>query len=473
VKFTTRFLLATIGCLAALGSLLRGASEATESAAQPETQGRPATESPSTLAPQPAPTPATALAAPGSINGTPGFWTQNFLTGDWDGFRDDLKKHGISFAPVLTAEVFGNPSGGARHGAITDGLVNLPLDVDLDQATGGALKDTLFHVNAFYIYGAPLSAHFVGDFSDTSNIAGYNSLRLDELWVQKALWNKQITIKVGNMAVDTEFFQSVSAALFLNGTFGAFTFIANNVPDAPIYPLASPGVRIQLLPDPRFYVMAGVYGLDNHSLPGVNNQNGTRFAFNRNSGVLVMSEAGYLLNQQPNDKGLQGSYRIGSWLDTGNATTFASQADAANGTGNLQGAGANYGIYGVVDQQIFSAGPRAISIFTRVGGAPSDTNFVDYYVDGGFNFTGFIPGRDNDIAGIGIARSHISDDYSDSQVAQGAPPSTAETVLEATYKAQLAPWWTVQPDFQYIITPSGVEGSTNAVVLGLRTNIAF
>ena len=246
-----------------------------------------------------------------------------------------------------------------------------------------------------------LSANYVGDFSNTSNIAGYNSLRLDELWVQKAFWNKKITVKIGNMAVDNEFFQSNSASLFINGTFGAFTFIANNVADAPVYPLASPGVRLQIFPDPRFYIMAGVYGLDNNSLPNTNNQNGTRFSLNGNSGMLVMSEAGFLLNQQPDDKGLQGAYRVGSFVDTGNSTTLESQGDVANGTGNLQSAGANYGVYGVVDQQIYSKGSQVVSIFTRVGGAPTNTNFVDYYVDGGFNFTGFIPGRDNDVAGIG------------------------------------------------------------------------
>jgi porin len=55
----------------------------------------------------------------------------------------------------------------------------------------------------------------------------------------------------------------------------------------------------------------------------------------------------------------------------------------------------------------------------------------------------------------------------------GGRPSTAETVIEATYKAQIAPWWTIQPDLQYIVTPSGVQGSQNAVVVGLRTNVAF
>jgi len=46
-----------------------------------------------------------------------------------------------------------------------------------------------------------------------------------------------------------------------------------------------------------------------------------------------------------------------------------------------------------MDQQIYQDGEREVSLFVRSGGAPSSTNFVDYYVDGGFNFSGFIPGR--------------------------------------------------------------------------------
>jgi porin len=126
-----------------------------------------------------------------------------------------------------------------------------------------------------------------------------------------------------------------------------------------------------------------------------------------------------------------------------------------------------------MDQQLYTHDKETITYFLRSGGAPSNTNFVDWYIDSGFNFTGFIPGRDSDVAGLAVARSHVSDQFSASQVAQGNPLSTAETVIEATYRFQLAPWWQLQPDFQYIITPSGVEGSHNATVLGLRTVVNF
>jgi porin len=412
---------------------------------------------PSVVSPQQELTPA-GLQAPSSS-----ILKQDTLTGDWGGLRRTLGDDGVKFSPTLTAEVFGNPSGGARQGVITDGLVNLPLDLDLDKMSDGAVSDFTLHANAEYIYGPGLSQHFVGDFSNTSNIAGYNTLRLQELWAQKWFWERRLSIKVGNMAVDTEFFQSSSASLFINGTFGAFTLIANDVPNAPVYPVASPGVRIQFLPTSKFYVMAGVYGQDVNSDPATNNQNGTRFALTSSSGMLIMSEAGYLLNQSPNDRGLQGTYRLGSFVHTDDSPRFE---DGSNG-------GTSYGVYGVMDQQIYSQADRTISFFVRSGGAPTNTNFVDYYVDSGLNFAGFIPGRGNDVGGIAVARSHVSSDYSDAQVASGGLPLTAETVVEATYKAQLAPWWTIQPDVQYIISPSGVQGSPDAVVVGLRTSVAF
>jgi len=401
------------------------------------------------------------------------FWTQNYLTGNWDGFRDELKNHGVSFTPVYTGEIFGNPSGGARQGLISDGQFNLPLDLDMEPLTNGAIKDMTFHANAFYIYGPSLTDQYIGGISETSNIAAYNTLRLQELWLQQLFWDKKLSLKVGNIAVDNEFFQCNSGCLFISGTFGAFPFITSNMANAPVYPLAAPGVRLQFLSTAQTYVMAGVYGQDDNSNPAINNQNGTRFALDSGSGMLIMSEAGFLVNQGPKDKGLQGTYRIGSFVDTGNHTTFASQAQFANGTRPLQSAGTNYGVYGVLDQQIYAQDSRIISFFARGGAAPSNTSFVDYYTEGGFNFTGFIPGRDTDVGGVAVGRSHVSDDYSNSQVLQGNPPSSAETVIEATYKAQLAPWWSVQPDVQYIVTPGGVQGSRNATVLGVRTTVAF
>ncbi len=53
--------------------------------------------------------------------------------------------------------------------------------------------------------------------------------------------------------------------------------------------------------------------------------------------------------------------------------------------------------------------------------------------------------------------------------------------MEVTYQYQVAPWWQIQPDLQYVFTPGGGIANPNApiqrvgneLVLGLRTNILF
>jgi len=54
-------------------------------------------------------------------------------------------------------------------------------------------------------------------------------------------------------------------------------------------------------------------------------------------------------------------------------------------------------------------------------------------------------------------------------------------VFEATYAAQIAPWWIVQPDVQYIVHPGGNVPDPNnpnavignAFIAGIRNTIKF
>jgi porin len=62
----------------------------------------------------------------------------------------------------------------------------------------------------------------------------------------------------------------------------------------------------------------------------------------------------------------------------------------------------------------------------------------------------------------------------------GSPYNTNETVVEATYQYQVAPWWTLQPDLQVVVNPGAGIPSTlsrkplnNAVVAGVRATITF
>jgi porin len=388
------------------------------------------------------------------------FWKRSTMFGDVWGLRNTVENYGFEFDPVYTGEVFDNASGGMKQGATYDHSLNLPLTIYLDKIADWWDGGTI-HANALWIAGRSLSADKVGDISGTSNIAGYDTLRLQEFWFQQTFWHMRASVKIGLVAADAEFFTSDTASLFINGTFGAFTLVGANLPNPPVYPMAAPAVRFLIQPIPQFYFQSGIYygntGAQNE------NRNGLDFDFNSSDGALIFSEVGWLVNQAAGDRGLVGTYKLGSFVHTAN---FANEISGA-------GAGANFGIYGVADQEIYKHGGKDVSFFTRVGGAPADVNTVDWYFDAGFNFSGFVPGRLLDTAGIAVARSNFSSDFSDAQVAGGSNPFTQETVIEATYKAQITPWWTVQPDFQYIFNPSGEKGSHDATILGLRTTIVF
>lgn len=90
---------------------------------------------------------------------------------------------------------------------------------------------------------------------------------------------------------------------------------------------------------------------------------------------------------------------------------------------------------------------------------------------------------------FGAAYSKISGDAADAdRDAQmllpdpSLPARDHELVFEVSYTAQVTPWWTLQPDFQYIVHPGGnvrdaddPAGATagNATLVGLRTSLTF
>jgi porin len=132
---------------------------------------------------------------------------------------------------------------------------------------------------------------------------------------------------------------------------------------------------------------------------------------------------------------------------------------------------------------------QGLGAFLRVAGEPSGGNQIKFYADGGVTYKGLLPGRVDDVLGIAVAYAKVSNEVrgadGDTRRFTGIerPIRDFETVLEVTYKAQLAAWWTVQPDLQFIFHPGGniarpsdptdTQAIPNAVVIGLRTAVTF
>jgi porin len=253
-------------------------------------------------------------------------------------------------------------------------------------------------------------------------------------------------------------------------------------------------------------VLAGVYDdnppggsfFDDSQVRGAS-QSGTKFS--TKTGALIFGEVQYAINSPVlgqmdlgGKQGLPGVYKLGFWYDTGKFfdqrfdDQHLSLADP-NSDGNPITRRHNYSIYGVFDQMVWRPDPdgaQSVSIFARLMGAPGDRNLANFSVNGGVVLKAPLPGRDNDSAGLGfgvakISPSAIKLDQDTNQLAGPYPIRSSETFIELTYQYQVAPWWTLQPDVQYVFTPSGgiqnplqpSQRVRNEAVFGLRTNIVF
>ena len=461
------------------------------------------------------PTPGAAGDSPGAAAspGEPGFTTQLFassrsnLLGDLWGVRPKLGSYGVSLGLQETSEVFGNVTGGIHRGADYDGLTQLSLGLDTGRAFGW--PGGTFNISAFQIHGRNLSVDDLGSLQTASGIEAQRATRVWELWYQQALLDGKLDVKLGQQSLDQEFIGSSGSGLFINTMMGWPLIPSVDLyAGGPAYPLSSLGVRLRAQPVENLTVLAGVFNdnppggsfSDDSQVRGAA-QSGT--AFNLGTGALAIAEIQYAINQpslgqidygRGGNGGLPGIYKLGAWFDSG---AFPDQRFDADGLsladpdsrGDPKLRHDDWSIYGVFDQMLWrpaADGPRAVGIFARIMGAPGDRNLANFSINSGITLKAPLPGRDGDTLGIGYGLAKVSDratalDSDQALFGNPVPVRSSESFIEVTYQAQLAPWLSLQPDFQYVFTPSGgvqdpndpARRIGNEAVFGIRTGVTF
>lgn len=416
-----------------------------------------------------------------------GLWDRDTLLGDLGGARATLEDIGIELKVQETSEVLGNITGGVHRGAIYEGATLATLSVDTEKFLG--FGGGTFNISGFQLHGKGLSASDLDNLNVVSGIEAKPSTRLFEFWYEQSIFNGGVSVRIGQQAADQEFAVSQYGGLFVNSGFGWATLTAVDLPSGgPAYPLATPGVRIKVQPTDELALLVGLYN-------GDPDDNGSGTSFRVDKGAFLIGEVQYSVNSSGTDTGLPGTYKVGAWY---NSNSFADQRFSTDGLSLANPASndvpllhrGDWGIYALVDQMIYrvpGTKDQGLGLFGRIMAAPSDRNQIGFYVNAGASYKGVIPGRPDDTAGIGVIYSRISNTArnfdADTVAASGSPRPIrdAETVLEVTYQAQVAPWWTLQPDFQYVFSPgAGIPDPSrpskpigDAAVLGLRATITF
>lgn len=405
------------------------------------------------------------------------------LTGDWGGERPKLEDRGVQLGGDEIFETLGNLDGGLRQGAVAEGRLELFANIDMAKAVG--LQGLIFHVNAYQIHGEGLTGHYLGNLITVSNIEAPPSTKLFDLWVQQSLFNDTVSLRIGQIAADDEFFVSQYAPLFISSTFGWPAIMGINLPSGgPAYPVARPGARVRVAMSPDLNLQAALFSGDREIDP-------TGFDFENNGDLFAISELAYTtkLFDLPTNLKLGGWIHTGKFADQRFDAQHVSLADPASSGIAAEHRG-DYGGYFIIDQLLWrkdGASDTGLGGFFRVGGNPSDRNLIELHMDGGLTYAGPF-GRDSDTIGIGLSYEQVSagqrDLASDFGNLNGFVPPRPdfESVLEFSYQAQVASWWIVQPDLQWVIHPGGrVLNLSNpraslgegAVVLGLRAAVSL
>jgi porin len=451
-----------------------------------------------------------ALAQPGppaEPGFTTGLWTRSTLLGDAGGLRSGLWNYGITIGIQDINEVWGNVSGGVRQGASYDGVTLMSIGLDTQRAFGW--EGGTVNVSGWNIRGRNIATDNLLNLQTPSGILAADTTRLWEVWFQQSFLDGRVDVKLGQQSIDQEFITSQSSSLFLNTMMGwPMLPSADLYAGGPAYPLSSLGVRLRAQPGHGVTALLGVFQDNPPGGPFDNDgqlRGSTRWGgnFNLRTGALVVGEVQYAFNQPGSgdmaygitETSLPGTYKLGFWYDSAPFpspqfdNTGLSLADPASSGSPLMKWN-NFSIYAVADQMIWRISensPRSLNVFARMMGAPGDRNLINFSVNGGVTLKAPFEGRSDDAFGIGfgIARVSGSARSFDSAVAifTGVPfpVRTAETFIEATYQFTVAPWWQLQPDFQFVFNPGGGilnpsnpnQRIGNEAIFGLRNVVTF
>ena len=452
--------------------------------------------------------PAAGAPAAGPFDFLTGISRSGYLLGDIWGLRGLLAQYGISLALSETSEVLGNLTGGTRQGFEYDGLTQMALQLDTQQAFGW--YGGTFRASALQIHGRNLSADNLSTLQTASGIEADPGARLWELWYQqKFLEEDRADVKIGQQSLDQEFIVSQNALIFVNTMFGWPMVPSADLPGGgPAYPLSTLGVRLRARPSDSVTLLAGVFNgspvLTNPSTLDPQQQNASGTGFSVRGGQLLIGEVQYAypalgsMVYSAGSSSLSGTYKVGFWYDTESFddlqfdNTGLSLANPSS-TGIPATHGGNYSIYSVIDQMIWrSSEPeeadRTANVFLRAMGTPQgDRNLVVFSLNAGLNFHEPILHRDDDVFGVAMEYARVSGAASAFDQATAfytgafTPVRSGEAVIEVTYQYQLTPAVIVQPDFQYVFNPGAGLANPNMsnqpikdeAVIGMRVNLTF
>jgi porin len=396
-------------------------------------------------------------------------WEQKYLTGDWGGHRTDLENKGVTFDLNYINDLQSDLTGNQTHHITNFGRIRGSVTIDLQKM---ANFDGKFFVTGMWQFGKNIGAG-LNTFTSPSSIAGYNSFRLDEAWYEQGLLDHKIRVKVGQIAAVNDFGQT---GLFLMNDETGYSPNITFYPLQPFSPAGKPGVVLTFDPsgkDEGIYIKGGAFtAYDNAYKPDTS---GLNWGDDFDHGAAGTFEIGY------NEKtAYPAVYKLGvSFSD------LSRYSDLQTGEPKQGNFTAYFTYQKTVWRPALSNGKlnmdRGLDVLVQALGAPEDRNPIRFEGLLGAVYNGPFESRPQDKVGLGVIFADAGSALSSANKHSGAPGTGSlgtQVALELSYQYNPAPWFSIQPDLQYIVNPVGPNNPQSSnrdsiLIIGLRTVLRF
>ncbi len=387
---------------------------------------------------------------------TPAAGRETLTHGFW-GLSQWLADYGTEVTAESTNIYQTNVRGGLgthqQSGRFT-GSYDIEIAIDFENLFGLQGWGLLAHGWGGYPATAGINATMVGSaFNVNWDAIGDRPLDLVEVILEWKPFEDELALQVGKINFarhfDTSEYANDETSQFLNGA-----FINNPTIPIPDYCL---GAVVSVRLADGWAVVAGVGDAEANG-----RTTGFATTFDGDDYYFYDLEMAFRAEWGSPRGPLLGNYRVGVWYDP--------RPRASSGSDNPYRNGA--GVYTSVDQVLLRENDdpedsQGLGVFARYGHTDERRNDLTDFWSLGFQYQGLFPGRDEDVLGVGFAQGLFSD-------AVGSPSAAdLESVLEVYYSLKITPWAAVSPAVQYLTNPGGDRAVAEAVVVGVRAQVAF
>jgi len=386
-----------------------------------------------------------------------------YMTGDWGGTRTELEDLGVTIKLTLMNQIMVNVHGGleTENGHDTAGSYEVDFYFDMEKLLG--IKGATFWIRPKGTWGGDDSdfdkEKIGGLFKTNQDASSEEPIFVDKWHWQQFFLDKKLEMRIGRQEPVKDLFDTSKIIGHEDKYFLNQALVRN----ATIPSDKGLGAFVRWKFTKHAYVSAAA--LDAQAEDRQTNFN---TAFHDEDEFRFFFELGCKPELSSSKGPLWGHYRIGTWYDPTRRPKFRNTFD---GLRQERFRGDIWGYYVGFDQMIWkeNEGPddaQGVAIAGRFGHANGEVSRIEDFWSFAGQYEGLIPGRDDDVLGVGVGQGILADEYE--RVHRGAD---RETVYELYYSIKLAPWLWISPDVQYITNAGGDDPDNDAFVAGLRVRM--